>query len=75
MPLGSRIFFSFIVFLVSIILLNIVGAMLNSWDIHGPLVDGDYLTDWAVWKYIAGLSAAVLALLSFWLFGRRKSEA
>jgi hypothetical protein len=73
MTLGSRIFLSFVVFLVSMIIFVAAGVILNSSDIHGPLVGDDYLTDWATWKYLAGIASAVVTLLSFRLFGRKKS--
>lgn len=73
MTLGSRIFLSFVVFLVSMIIFVAAGVILNSSDIHGPLVGDDYLTDWATWKYLAGIASAVVTLLSFRLFGSKKS--
>lgn len=75
MPLGPRIFFTFVIFLGSMFVITGVGIALNSADIHGPFIDEDYLTDWANWKYVTGLASAAITLLNFYLLGRRKSGA
>lgn len=74
MPLGPRIFFSFVALLGAMIAFMVLGGVLNSNAIQGPLIGEDYLTDWAIWKYIAGSGAALVTMLCFWLLGRKKSD-
>ena len=65
MKTSTRIIIAIVTAIASFLAFTVLGFVLNQNGIRGPFLDGEYLTEWARWRFVVlGLTLCVTLLVA-----------